>query len=259
MGILNLTPDSFSDGGRYLNIDQAIHQAKKIQNEGAHILDIGAESTRPGAQAISAEEEASRLFPVLSEILKQIEIPVSIDTTKSEIAECSLALGAHIINDVSGLSHDPKIAECIKRYSAGLVLMHRRGTPETMQSLTSYDDLIQDILSELSNSVKRAQLAGISEEQIVIDPGLGFSKTSEQNFEIIRELSKFKHFSRPILVGASRKSFLGKLTGKNSDERDISSSAIAALLVERGANILRVHDVAATKDAILVATEVGQL
>lgn len=259
MGILNLTPDSFSDGGRFFNLKQALQQAKRIEQEGAHILDIGAESTRPGAPQISIDEEANRLFPILHEIIKQVQIPISIDTTKSKIAEESLRMGVQIINDVSGLRHDPKLADSVHKYGAGLVLMHRRGTSETMQSLTSYDSLIPEILNELSQSIRIALSAGISDDQIVVDPGLGFSKTAEQNFEIIRELYQFKHFSRPILVGASRKSFLGKLTGRNPEERDISSSAIAALLVERGANILRVHDVASTKDAILVATEVGQL
>ncbi len=259
MGILNLTPDSFSDGGRYFNIEKALEQAKRMEAEGAHILDVGAESTRPNAPMISADEEARRLFPVLREILKQIAISVSIDTTKSEIAEEALKMGAHIINDVSGLRQDPKLAESVNRYGAGLVVMHRRGNPQTMQTLTNYQNLIQDILNELSQSIRIASAAGISEEQIAIDPGLGFAKTAEQNLEIIRELSQFKNLSRPILVGASRKSFLGQLTGKDPEARDISSSAMAALLVERGADIVRVHDVASTKDAILVATEVGKL
>ncbi len=258
MGILNLTPDSFSDGGKFLNPDEALKRALELVAQGADIIDIGAESTRPGAKPVSFEEEKERLFPALDEILKEIRIPVSLDTTKSKIAKLGLERGVSIVNDVSGLKSDPDMAQVVREYEAGVVLMHRRGTAETMQSFTHYNSLIDDILDELAESIRIAEKSGISFEQIAIDPGLGFSKTPEQNFEIIKSLPRFKQFKRPIVFGASRKSFLRNLTGERPEDRINASTAIAALAVERGADILRVHDVQATRDAILMTKEIIQ-
>ncbi|MBI4388056.1 MAG: dihydropteroate synthase [Candidatus Omnitrophica bacterium] len=256
MGILNLTPDSFSDGGQFLDSEKALLRALELEKEGADIIDVGAESTRPGAIPVSAEEECKRLMPALDLILKEVKIPISLDTTKAKVAELGLKKGVAIINDVSGLKADPEMANVIQSYKAGVVVMHRRGTPETMQQMTDYHDLVSDVLRELEESIRLALAAGISEEQIAIDPGLGFSKTAEQNFEIIRRIPEFLVFGRPVIVGASRKSFLGKITAKQPEERIFASTTMAALLAERGVHVLRVHDVSATRDALLVTKEI---
>ena len=256
MGILNLTPDSFSDGGKFLNPEKALLRAIELEAEGADVIDIGAESSRPGARPVSLQQECERLDSALDLILKQVKVPVSLDTTKAKVAEFGLKKGVAIINDVSGLKADPNMASVIRNHESGLIIMHRRGTPETMQSFTDYRDLVSEVLQELRESMDLALAAGICENQIAIDPGLGFSKTSEQNFEIIKHIADFLTLKRPIIVGASRKSFLGKVTGRESHERVFASTAAAVLLAERGAHILRVHDVRATKDALLVAKEV---
>ena len=255
MGILNITPDSFSDGGKFFNHNVALSRAIQLEAEGADIIDIGAESTRPGAKVISAEEEISRLFPLLEKILEKVSVPVSIDTTKARVADRALSCGVSIVNDVSGLRADPEIADVVCRYEAGIILMHSRGTPETMQTLTNYDDLVSGIFCELSASVEFAKAAGISEEQIAVDPGIGFAKTREQCFEIVNRFSEFQKFGRPLVAGASRKSFLGQTDEGAPETRASRSAAVAALLAERGANVLRVHDVRLTKDAVNATKE----
>lgn len=252
MGILNVTPDSFSDGGRYLNPDQAAAQAAKLIQEGADILDIGAESTRPGAKPISADEELHRLLPVLEKIRNQFQIPISIDTTKPLVALKALELGAHIINDVSGLKANPVLAKVIREFGAGLVLMHRRGTPETMQLLTDYKDLMEDIIRELSESIELAESQGISCDQIVIDPGIGFSKTSEQSLKVLERLDELERLGRPVLIGPSRKSFIHTVTKQAPDKRLFGTTAACVMAYERGVRIFRVHDVWAIKEALLV-------
>ena len=256
MGILNVTPDSFSDGGQYLNPDQAVVQAAKIIQEGADILDLGAESTRPNAKPISEEEELKRLLPALEKIKNQFQIPISIDTTKSQVARKALELGADVINDVSGLKQDPQMAKVIREFGAGAVLMHRRGTPETMQLLTDYKDLIEDVIRELSESVEIAESNGISADQIVIDPGIGFSKTAGQSFKILERLGELKRLGRPILVGPSRKSFIHSVTKLAPDKRLFGTTAACVLAYERGAQIFRVHDVWAIKEALAVTQAV---
>ncbi|MBI4373139.1 MAG: dihydropteroate synthase [Candidatus Omnitrophica bacterium] len=253
MGILNLTPDSFYDGGRFLNPDVALEHAFRLVRDGADILDLGAESTRPGAKPVSDEDELSRLLPVLDQLKGQIHVPISVDTTKSVVARRALEHGVQIINDVSGLRRDPEMAPVIKEFKAGIILMHRRGTPETMQLETDYDDLIEDVSRELSESMAIAESRGISQNQIVLDPGIGFSKTAEQNLELIERLSEFKRLGRPILVGPSRKSFIGAVTKSAPDKRLFGTVAASVLAFERGANIFRVHDVWAVKEAVLVA------
>lgn len=253
MGILNLTPDSFYDGGRFLNPEVALEQAFRLVQDGADILDLGAESTRPGAKPVSDWDELKRLLPVLDALKGQIQIPISVDTTKSSVARQALEHGAQIINDVSGLCQDPNVASVVKDFGAGIILMHRRGTPETMQLMTDYGDLVEDISRELSKSVAIAESYGIHQHQIVLDPGIGFSKTAEQNLEILERLSEFKRLGRPILVGPSRKSFIGAITKAAPDKRLFGTVAASVLAFERGANILRVHDVWAVKEAILVA------
>ncbi len=252
MGVLNLTPDSFSDGGKFQNPESALRHALQMEEAGADLIDIGAESTKPGAEAVSSNEEIKRLFPIVDLILQKVKVPLSLDTTKAKVADLALGKGVAIINDVSGLGEDPEMASVISRRGAGVILMHRRGTPKTMQTLASYQDLMSEIENELEESIRLAERAGITAEQIAVDPGLGFSKTPEQNFEIVKSLSRLKRFSRPIVVGASRKSFLGKITGKETSEREFATTAVHALLIERGANVLRVHDVSAARDACLV-------
>ncbi len=250
MGILNVTPDSFYDGGKFFNPDQAVEQARRLIQDGADILDLGAESTRPGAKLVSEEEEISRLLPVLEKLKTQFQIPISVDTTKSGVARKALESGAHIINDVSGLRHDPKLAEVVHEFNAGLVLMHRRGTSETMQLLTDYRDLMEDINRELSESMELAESSGVSADQIVLDPGIGFSKTAEQNLEVLERLNELSRLERPILIGPSRKSFIHSVTKAPPDKRLFGTVAACVLAYERGAKIFRVHDVWAIKEAL---------
>ena len=253
IGILNLTPDSFFDGGRFLRPERALEQACRLIQEGADLLDIGAESTRPGAKPVSADEELNRLLPVLRGLRGKIQVPISVDTTKAAVAREALEHGAEIINDVSGLREDPELARVAREFDAGLVLMHRRGTPETMQLMTDYRDLMEDISRELSQSIEIAESHGVLGEQIVIDPGIGFSKTAEQNLEVIERLGEFKKLGRPVLVGPSRKSFIGAITKQAPDKRLFGTAAASVLAYERGANLVRVHDVWAVKEALAVA------
>lgn len=252
MGILNVTPDSFSDGGRYETPDAAFRQAAKMADEGAQILDLGAESTRPGAESVSEAEELKRLLPCLKKILPQLPVLVSIDTTKPAVAEACLKAGAHIINDVSGLNDSgPEMIRVVKDSGAGFVLMHRRGNPKTMQSLADYQNVTDEVLNELKVSLKLA--SGLDPEQIVIDPGLGFAKTPEQSVEILRNIGKFHSLNRPVLLGPSRKSFLGKITDREPAQREIATSAVCVQAVLNGIQILRIHDVGVTRDAVRVA------
>ncbi len=253
MGVLNITPDSFSDGGLYLDPDQASVRAKWLIAEGADILDLGAESTRPGAEPVTLAEEAERLMPILDS-LKSFGALISIDTTKPEIAHLALEKGAHIINDVSGLKDSgPEMAKLAKRYDAGLVLMHRRGNPETMASLSEYEDLIEEVKTELQTSIDLALSAGVHPNQIVIDPGLGFAKSAEANFQIIQGLSRFQSMGFPLMLGPSRKSFLGRATGRSVQEREYGTAACAAIAVFQGTHILRVHEPGGIRDAVRVA------
>ncbi|HLD50440.1 MAG TPA: dihydropteroate synthase [bacterium] len=255
MGVLNLTPDSFSDGGKYLDAEAAFERAVRLVEEGADILDLGAESTRPGALAIGIEEESDRLIPILKKIRLNFDIPLSIDTTKPEIARRALGEGANIINDVSGLQggQSRELAEIAKNFGAGLVLMHRRGNPGTMQQMTVYSNVVRDIQSELEESLKAAYAAGLRREQLVIDPGLGFAKTAEQNFEIIQNLERFQSFGVPVMLGPSRKAFLGQVTGRPVNAREFGTAAVAAIAVMKGVQILRVHEVGAIRDAVRTA------
>lgn len=258
MGILNITPDSFFDGGRFLDPGKALEQAGKLIQEGADILDVGAESTRPGAKPISEEEELARLIPVLEKLKGQIQIPVSVDTTKSQVAKRALEAGAHIVNDVSGLRQDPKLADVVHEFSAGLILMHRRGTPETMQLLTDYKDLMDDLIRELSESIEIAESHGVLQDQIVIDPGIGFSKTAEQSLEALERLGELGRLGRPVLIGPSRKSFIHSVTKLPPDKRLFGTTAACVLAYERGARIFRVHDVWAIKEALQLSEAIIQ-
>lgn len=258
MGILNVTPDSFSDGGRYADINAALKRVDEMIAEGADVIDIGGESTRPGSKRVSADDEISRVVPVIEAISKRLDVPVSIDTSKSAVANAAVDAGAEIINDISGLRFDEAIAEVAARHKTGLVLMHSRGEFETMHSQPPVEDIITEVEKDLRRSISAAAAAGVAGEQIALDIGLGFGKTLDQNLKLIAQLDRLvKEFPGfPILVGASRKSFLGKLLGKDDPKERLSGSlASAAIAVWNGAKILRVHDVAATVDAVKIVTQ----
>ena len=255
MAILNVTPDSFSDGGKFLSIDNALQQTEKFISEGADIIDIGGESTRPNSQRVSVENEIKRVVPIIEAISKRFDIPISIDTSKSKVAEKAVEAGAEIINDISGLKFDENIAQVAANTNAGLILMHLRGTFETMHKLEPVDNIMVEIAAEFNWSIETAKNYGVKAENIALDIGIGFSKTFEQNLELIAKLDKLtKQFSEfPILVGTSRKSFLGKILGGNlADERLIGSLASVSIVVWNNANIVRVHDVKETVETLKV-------
>lgn len=248
MGVVNVTPDSFSDGGRFLDSESAISHAKRLVKDGADIIDIGGESTRPGSDPVSAKEELKRIAPVINGIIDDVKVPISVDTCKPKVAEEVLDLGVHIINDITGLeSH--KMAKHIADSDAGVVIMHMQGTPRTMQKNPEYDDVVADIIRFLRSRVEAAEGIGIERESIIIDPGIGFGKTRKHNLEIISRLGEFKSLGLPILIGASRKSFIGKVLGAESDRRLSGSLAMLSLSIANGARILRVHDVKESVDA----------
>lgn len=242
MGILNVTPDSFYDGGKYSSIDAALRRAESILSEGADIIDVGGESTRPGSMPVSPEEEMERVCPVIERISREIDIKISIDTTKSGVAEEAVKCGASIINDISGLTFDPKIADVAARYNTDLVIMHIRGKPADMQKNTEYDNLIQDILDFLNESATIAMKKGVDKSSIIIDPGIGFGKSMEQNYGIIENIGKFTETGFPVLIGLSRKSLISRLYSKD-EERLFATIALNSIAVRNGARIIRVHDV----------------
>lgn len=252
MGVLNVTPDSFSDGGRFLSRERALTEARKQLADGADILDIGGESSRPGAEPVSVEEELDRVLPVIRALIEETDAPISIDTVKPEVAGACLRAGARIVNDISGLSA-PGMAERCAEAGASVVVMHMRGTPRTMQADTRYDDVVVEVRDYLAERIQTARAAGVNE--IAVDPGIGFGKTAEQNFELVRRLAEFQWLGRPLLVGPSRKSFLGSLKSKlPADKRLEGTIAACVASVLHGAAIVRVHDVGPVKRA-LEATE----
>jgi len=265
MGVLNITPDSFSDGGKFLAPNRAIAHALSLQKAGADLLDIGAESTRPGSIGISVVEELRRLLPVLQALRGKLKIPISIDTRKAGVAEIAIGAGAEIINDVSGLNHDPRIAEVAARRRVPLILMHMRGEPRTMQKAPFARNVMKDVTRGLRASIQKARRAGVTKSQIIIDPGIGFGKSFEQNYEILRRLSDLAKLGRPLLVGTSRKGFLGRTlalgkgraTGKTesvpAEERIWATAATVTASILGGAHIVRVHDVAEMAQVVSVA------
>ncbi len=256
MGILNITPDSFSDGGTYYSPDAAIAHAKAMIAAGAEIIDLGAESTRPGAEEVSLEEEWRRLAPVLENLAELNNCLLSVDTYKSEIARRALNAGCHIINDISGLTADPEMVKVVGAFDAPLIIMHIKGQPRTMQKNPRYEDLIGDIFEWLARQCRLAADNGVG--QIIIDPGIGFGKRVGDNFELIRRLKEFKSLGYPLLLGASRKSFIGAISDAPADERLGGSLAAALIGVSRGANIVRVHDVDHTKQLLKVYNAIHQ-
>lgn len=253
MGILNVTPDSFSDGGAYSSVDDVLSRVEQMIADGVDVIDIGGESTRPGSSRVSASEEAERVVPVIKAIVARFDIPVSIDTSKSEVAAAAVNAGAEIINDISGLRWDAQIAEVAANVSAGLVLMHSRGGFETMHTQPPVADIISDVAADFRRSISIANGAGVTDEQIALDIGIGFGKSFEQNLELIAKLDKLagEFAGYPLLVGTSRKSFIGKLLGGVPvDQRLAGSLATVAVAVWNGAKILRVHDVKESVDAV---------
>ena len=259
MGVLNITPDSFYDGGRYHTSKAAIEQARRLAREGADIIDIGGESTRPDSDGVPAEAELARVIPVIEAVASSFDGPISIDTTKAEVAKAALAAGASIINDISGMSRDPGMVPLAAESGCGVVLMHMRGRPKNMQSLTDYDDPVTDVKAELAERLAEALAGGVRPQAIVLDPGLGFAKTAEQNLEIMRRLEEFLDLGQPLLLGPSRKSFIGRVLAAQGladqpDERLIGGVALVVLAAFKGASIVRVHDVAVARQA-LAATD----
>jgi dihydropteroate synthase len=249
MGVLNVTPDSFSDAGKFFSVSQAVAGALAMQRAGADILDIGAESTRPGSQEISAAGELRRLLPVLEALRGRLKIPISVDTRKSAVADLAIGAGAQMLNDISGLNYDIRLAEVAARHRVPLILMHMRGTPSTMQKLPFAKDVVRDVLGGLRGSVRKARQAGVTKSQIILDPGIGFGKSYAQNYELLAKLPVLAKLGYPLLLGTSRKGFLGATLAQNGKavpaaQRIWGTAATVAGSILRGAHIVRVHDVA---------------
>jgi len=253
MGIVNVTPDSFSDGGKFLHAERAIAHALDLVKQGADILDIGGESTRPGSQPVSLDEELARVLPVVRALEQQCDVVLSIDTSKSGVARACLEAGAHIINDVTGLTGDPHMVHVARDFGAGLVVMHMQGTPMTMQVAPSYDDVAIDLFQYFTERVQCLTASGIARDTIAIDPGIGFGKTRDHNITLLARLATYKDLGCPICLGVSRKGFLGKLLDRPLEQRMAGSLAAAAFaLSQQAAQVLRVHDVAETRDLVRV-------
>ena len=256
MGVLNVTPDSFSDGGRFLDTDKAIEHGLKMAAEGAAIIDIGAESTRPSAESVSMDEQIKRVVPVIEALCKRIEVPISIDTNSSEVAKAALEAGATIINDITALS-DERMGELAAEEQVPVILMHMQGTPATMQIEPKYKDVVSEVRRFLLKKAKQAEQFGIPKERIFIDPGIGFGKTLVHNLLLLRNIDKFVTTGYGVLVGTSRKSFIGKITDKNKPaDRIFGTAASVALCVAEGISIVRVHDVAEMVDVVKVANAI---
>jgi dihydropteroate synthase len=253
MGVINVTPDSFSDGGLYLDPDAAVAHGRELVDQGAGILDVGGESTRPGAKEVSVEEELRRIEPVVKGLAGAT---VSIDTSKLAVAEAALDAGAEIVNDVTALRGDPEIGALCADRDAGLIVMHMQGDPRTMQENPLYEDVVDDVKAFLAERMEVARAAGVDEEKIWLDPGIGFGKTLEHNLELLRRLGELRSLGRPLVVGTSRKSFIGKVDGSDPSERLGGTIASSVLAAAEGADILRVHDVSEVRQAMTVATAI---
>jgi dihydropteroate synthase len=256
MGILNVTPDSFSDGGRFADTAAAVAAARQMVAEGADIIDVGGESTRPGAAAVDAGDEQRRVVPVIKALAGETDVAISVDTMKASVAREAMRCGAHIINDVSALTHDAGMVDVAGEFGAGVVLMHMRGDPRTMQSDPQYDDVVEYIRAYLETRIGAATAAGLKAETLAVDPGIGFGKTALHNVRLIAHLERFASLGRPVLVGLSRKRFLGMLTGAPVEKRGAASLAGLACSVLNGAHVMRVHDVAEAAQAVRVAAAI---
>lgn len=251
MGIVNVTPDSFSDGGKFHATDLAVEQALRLAAEGADLLDIGGESTRPGAETVPLEDELQRVIPVIERLAGHVNVPISIDTYKADVARQALRAGATIVNDVSGLSMDPQMISVCRDNPCGVICMHMQGTPQTMQVNPHYENVVEDLVRHFIARLKTLEDAGLPRERIVVDPGIGFGKTAQHNLEILSNISRFHETGRPVLIGHSRKRFLQKVLGRPLDERSFGTVGVSIALAQQQVEILRIHDVAATRDAII--------
>jgi dihydropteroate synthase len=252
MGVLNITPDSFSDGGKFMDVGTAVAHALQMEEDGADIIDVGGESSRPGADPVSEEEEMSRVIPVIDGIRRNSQILISVDTNKSKVADSALQVGANWINDISGLRADPEMVDVAKSFDCPVVIMHMQGTPKTMQANPGYEDVCQEVNLFFEERIATLGQQGIT--KVILDPGIGFGKRLEDNLDLIRHSDRFQHHGRPILVGPSRKSFIGMITGQAEDQRLAGTLAAIQVLVQKGAHLLRVHDVLETMDYLKVMT-----
>ena len=250
MGALNVTPDSFSDGGLFFEPARAIEHGEKMAEEGADILDIGGESTRPGSDPLPLDEELRRIIPVIEKLASCVEIPISVDTYKSQVAERALEAGATLINDISGLRFDEKMARVAARYDCPLIIMHMKGDPKTMQQNPHYENLFSEIIEYFREGIKKAEAAGVDPQQVIVDPGIGFGKTVQHNLLILNHLGDLSVLGRPILIGTSRKTFIGKVLELEVHQRGTGSLATVAVCAMKGAHIVRVHDVAPTRHVV---------
>lgn len=252
MGILNVTPDSFSDGGQFQTVESAISQARQLLQSGADIIDIGGESTRPGAEPVSQEVELQRTIPVIKELASETNVPISIDTTKAEVARQALEAGATVVNDISGMMFDERMLPVCAEYQASLCVMHIKGTPQTMQDSPRYEDVVADVTEHLARRLEACADLGIDLNRICVDPGIGFGKTADHNLQLMQHIEVMRAaLGRPVLVGHSRKRFLAKLLGRPVEERMAGSIGVSVALAQNGADVLRVHDVAACRDAVV--------
>jgi dihydropteroate synthase len=252
MGILNTTPDSFSDGGQFHAQDQAVARALQMEADGADIIDIGGESTRPGAEPVTLEEELRRTIPVIRELAGKLRVPISIDTTKAEVARQALDAGAEIVNDISGLTFDPQMMDVCRDMDAGICLMHIQGTPQTMQQNPQYNDVVSEVSEFLQQQVDRCLMAGILAERMCVDPGIGFGKTADHNLQLLKAIPRLQtELQRPVLIGHSRKRFLSKILGRSVEERESGTVGVSIALAQLGVDILRIHDVRSVRDALV--------
>jgi dihydropteroate synthase len=258
MGVVNVTPDSFFDGGRYIDTEAAVAHAVRLVEEGADLLDIGAESTRPGADVVNEEEERRRAIPVVTAVAKAVTVPISIDTSKASVARAALDAGAVLVNDVTALRGDPAMVDVVTQTGSGIVLMHMNGTPRSMQQSPHYNDVVGEISEFFEDRIHFAMSHGIARRQIILDPGIGFGKLLEHNLALLAQLRRFTLFECPVLVGVSQKGFLGQLLDRPVQERQWGTAAAVAMAVDRGAGILRVHDVRAMRDVVQVAAAINR-
>jgi len=253
MGILNVTPDSFSDGGQFIDVDAAVEHALAMARGGADIIDVGGESTRPGAESVSVDEELRRVVPVIERLAEAVDVLISIDTAKPAVARAALAAGAAIVNVITGLHGDEALARVAAEFGAAVIVMHIKGTPRTMQQNPVYDDLLGEVIAYLRESIAIAERNGVPAERVIVDPGIGFGKTVRHNLELMARLRELEVLGRPILVGTSRKSTIGKITGKPADARQFGTAATVAICIANGAGIVRVHDVPEMADVVKMA------
>lgn len=259
MGIVNVTPDSFSDGGRHSNPTTALQQARRLVDEGAGIIDVGGESTRPGAQPVAFEEELRRVLPVIELLAQELTVPISIDTYKAPVAEQALRAGATIVNDISGLTFDPAMIDACARYRAGVICMHIQGTPLTMQANPSYGDVVSEISEWLASRLNQLEQRGISREQVVLDPGIGFGKTAAHNIQILSSISQLHQLGRPLCIGHSRKGFLGTILDRPLADRSFGTVGVSIALADQGVDILRLHEISPTRDCLRAREAIRRL